>query len=58
MFARYRHGCDQLLGVRILGVVDDISCLPMFNDFTAVHHRNPISDMTDDTQIMGYKQVG
>jgi hypothetical protein len=44
-----RYGCNQLLGVRILGIVDDISGLTVFDDFTAVHHRDPIGDMADHT---------
>ena len=45
----HRHGSNQLFGVRILWIVDDISGQAMFDNFTAVHHCNPISDITDDT---------
>ena len=58
VFARYRYCGDQLSGVGSPGIVDDVPGRAVLDDLTAIHDGDPVGDMTDDTQIMGYEQVG
>src|SRR5262249_7168133 len=48
-----RHALQQTLRVRVLRLLEDLPSRPDLDDLAGVHHRDPIGDLVDDTQIVG-----
>ena len=42
-----RNCRNQLFGIRILGMIDDIFGRPVFDDFAVVHHGHPVCYVAD-----------
>jgi hypothetical protein len=41
----------------MLGIGEDMLGMPSLDDLTKAHHRNPITDVTDNTQIVTYEEI-
>src|SRR2546421_11117809 len=48
-----RYGGEQLLGVRVLGVVVHLVGGPGLDDPAATHHRDPVADLSDYGEVVG-----
>src|SRR5262249_14988552 len=48
----------QAPGVRVLGVVEDVVLVALLDDPARVHDGHPVSDVRDDTHVVGDKHNG
>ncbi len=37
--------------------LEQVACLPDFDEFASIHYRDPISEESDDIEVMGNKHV-
>nr|WP_239642272.1 hypothetical protein [Haloarcula amylolytica] len=37
--------------------LEQVACLPDFDEFASIHYRDPISEEPDDIEVMGDKHV-
>lgn len=52
-----RHGADQSLRVRVQRLSEQFACARGFNNSTKVHHKNPLTHVFDQSEIVSDEQV-
>ena len=55
---RNRDSGQQLFRIWVLGVVENVVGISLFDELSLVHHRNTIADVSNDGQIVGNEQIG
>ena len=53
-----RNGIEQDLGVRMQRPVEEILTLGHLHHLPHIHHSNSITDMFDDSKVMGDEEIG
>ena len=53
-----RDGGQQRLGVRMLGIAEQLLGLGQLDHLADVHHAHPVGDVLDDAEVVGDEQVG
>ena len=53
-----RHCGHQLLGIRVLRVLEDRTPRADFDDLAEIHHRHPVADTLDDRHIVRNEDEG
>ena len=51
-----RVGAEQLLGVGVLGRVEDLVDRPVLDDLAEIHDRDVVGDLGDDADVVGDEQ--
>ena len=55
---RDRHGGEQRLGVGVQRRFEQAGLAGRLNDTAEIHHRHPVADVLDDSQVVGNEQIG
>jgi hypothetical protein len=50
-------GRDELAGVVVTRIVEDVCDVALFDDVTGPHDGDTVTDLTDDRQIVGDEQI-
>ena len=55
---RNRNRIEKRLGIRVMGISENLLCLSHLHDPSQIHHRNSAADIIDSAKSMPYKQKG
>jgi hypothetical protein len=53
-----RRRGDQLRGVRMLGIGEDLGCRALLDDLAGLHHQHPIGQAAHHAHVVGDEQIG